>query len=295
MRRHAHIRRHAPQARVYADWQELLAATKPLDALIVCLPPRLHAACGHAALAAGLAVYMEKPLAASLEEAEALALAARQSSRATMIGFNYRFHPLLKELQAEIQAGKIGRPVAVRLRFCTPAAQVPDWKRSLAEGGGALLDLGVHHIDLLRFLFGEEMIAVRGWDHSSRGERETVSLQIRLRQGVVVDALFSLATTDEFSIEIYGDRGSLCFDRQLEGALQFRPVDHRWTRREKLWRSLRAIPHALQHGPGHEPSFALALEAFVEAVATGTKCHPDFDDALLAQQILTGPAADLTG
>jgi hypothetical protein len=83
---------------------------------------------------------MEKPLAASLEVAEDLALAARQSPRPTMIGFNYRFHPRLPELRTAIAAGKIGRPVAARLRFCTPAAQVPDWKRSLDEGGGALLD-----------------------------------------------------------------------------------------------------------------------------------------------------------
>jgi hypothetical protein len=50
----------------------------------------------------------------------------------------------------------------------------------------------------------------------------------------------------------------------------------------------------LRHGSGHEPSFALALDAFLDAVATGTNCHPDFDDALPAQQILSGPAADLT-
>ncbi len=273
----------APKIPAFPSWQALLAEVQ-LDALVVCLPPQHHLACGLAAIAKGLAVYMEKPLTLTLEEARQLTAAASQTQQPCMTGFNFRFHPAISEMKAQCQAGHIGQLLAVRGTFTTPKSRQPGWRKSAGSGASALLDLAVHHVDLFRFLTGEEVTYANAVEHDG-GSRAL--LQLRSTTGVLFDGFFAQGVAEDFRLELIGDKGQLTFTRHLQAKPAFRAGHHIWTRAQKIHRALHALhPENLRYGPGHEPSFALALAAFLTAASNKTTIKPDFSDGLRAQQVL---------
>jgi len=152
-------------ARVYPSPADLVA-DPAVDAIDICTPNALHEATAMAAWQAGKAVYCEKPLAESLPAAERMAAAWREAaarsarSAASQIAFNYRFWPAVARAKDLLETGRLGRILSFRARmvhggYLNPARPY-SWRldKDLA-GGGALADLGVHLIDLVRFLLGE--------------------------------------------------------------------------------------------------------------------------------------------
>ena len=97
---------------LYSDWTDLIA-DPALDAVLIATPGDSHASLSAAAIAADKHVLVEKPFALTVAHAEALAGQARTAKVVSMVGLNFRFHPLASELKATIQRGAIGRPLAV--------------------------------------------------------------------------------------------------------------------------------------------------------------------------------------
>jgi predicted dehydrogenase len=131
------------------------------DFLDICLPNGLHAAAAEAALEAGLAVYCEKPLSGSLEEARRLAERLRSAGRGRPFGvaYNLRFHRHVALLRTLLAAGLLGEPLHFRLRMFHGGYLDPrrprGWKfEPEMARGGALVDLGSHLLDMVGFLFG---------------------------------------------------------------------------------------------------------------------------------------------
>ena len=88
-----------------------------LDAVIVCTPPNLHAAISIAAMDNGMHVLCEKPLARTVEEAEAMLKAAQVNGVKLKCGFNHRCHPAIQKAKEFVDQGKIGEPSFVRCRY----------------------------------------------------------------------------------------------------------------------------------------------------------------------------------
>src|SRR5207248_5055105 len=160
--------------RGFADLESLLALPE-LDAVSICTPDYLHEPMVRAALAAGKHVLCEKPLAATLEQGERLAAAARQSDRVCMIGFSRRFREDSRAVKALVDNGDLGsiyhsRAGWLRRRF-NPS--VRGWFLSKERsGGGPLIDLGVHQIDLALWYMGHpKVLAVSGSVGQHFGER----------------------------------------------------------------------------------------------------------------------------
>lgn len=105
-----------PQAQLFSDYRVLLSESDA-EAVLICLPSSLHAEATLAAFEAGTHVYVEKPGATSRAEAEAVVEAWSRSGRVATMGLNFRFHPLYMALRDEVQAGRVGEPVAVRSVF----------------------------------------------------------------------------------------------------------------------------------------------------------------------------------
>lgn len=131
-----------------------------IDVISVCLPNFLHVEVVRAALAAGKHVICEKPLALNAAEARPLHEEAKAAKSVSATVFNYRRIPALADLKTRIEAGDIGAPVQIMVRFqCDYAAEptLPhSWRYEFDKAGpGALLDLGTHAIDMARFLFGD--------------------------------------------------------------------------------------------------------------------------------------------
>lgn len=142
-------------AAVHTSWERMLERER-LDALWVCTPPMLHRAPVETALAAGVHVYLEKPVARTVTDGEAIAAAAAAADAVCAVGYQWHASELV-ELAREALAGAV--PALLVGRNFGPTAGRP-WFTDPAQGGGQILERGSHHIDLQRALAGE-VAAVR--------------------------------------------------------------------------------------------------------------------------------------
>ena len=283
-------------ARTVAHYGDVLDMPE-VDAVVIALPPALHAEAAIAAIERGRSVYIEKPLATSLAEARRVAVsveAAHTSSRTApiaMMGFNYRWNRLIRQARNAIAGGKIGRLVALRTTFATATRTIPHWKRQRPTGGGVLLDLAVHHIDLVRFLAAAEIATVSAEVTSVNSEHDTALLGMTLASGVLVQSLFSLSAVDEDRIDVYGSAGKLTIDRYRSLRVETLPATARGTlplTAARVAGELRALPYALERmrAPLNDPSFPAALHAFVRAVRDGVAAAPNVHDGLCAAAVV---------
>lgn len=293
----------APEAVPFADYHELLEHDE-IAAVIVALPTQLHAQVGMDILAARKHLYLEKPLAATVREGEQLIDCWRESGRVGRVGFNYRFHPLVLRLRELLARGAIGEAVAIRTMFGSAPAALPAWKTRRTTGGGALLDLGVHHVDLVRFLLQRDVRSVGAQLHSANSDDDRVSLDLHLDGNVVAQCLFAFGAVDEDRIEVYGDRGKLTVDRFHSIDVEYRPSNVGSSRAARVglgrrgpsWRSVFTSPvlaHRLR-APTAEPSFRESLASFVAAAAAGHQASPDLADGLTALDIIDAAARSAT-
>jgi predicted dehydrogenase len=125
-----------------------------VDVVDVCLPTTLHRETTEAALAAGKHVFLEKPIALRLEDADAIIAAAERSDGFFMVGLVLRFWPEYAELHRRIAGGELGRPLAVSTFRLSPPADWNDWMADPAQSGGVPVDLLVHDFDQMNWLLG---------------------------------------------------------------------------------------------------------------------------------------------
>jgi myo-inositol 2-dehydrogenase/D-chiro-inositol 1-dehydrogenase len=278
----------------FTDHHELLTWGE-VDAVIVALPTALHASVASDVLAAGKDLYLEKPIAATLGDAERLVACWRESGRIGVVGFNYRFHPLYTRLRRSIATSAIGELVAMRTVFTAPPGVMPAWKTRRSTGGGALLDLGIHHIDLARFLFDREVRTVASQLRTVHTDDDRVSLDLELDGGIIVQSLFALGAVEEDRIEVYGERGKLTVDRHHSLDVEHRGATAGSSRAARLGvgrrgPSLRGVlsspvlAHRLR-APTAEPSYHASLASFVATVRRGGQATPDLAEGLRALEI----------
>ncbi|MCL1856900.1 MAG: Gfo/Idh/MocA family oxidoreductase [Kiritimatiellaeota bacterium] len=154
-----------PKAAVYADYREVMAR-KDVDAVDICTPNDLHSEIAVAALKAGKHVMCEKPDAVSPEKAEAMKAASEKSKKLLMVMRNNRFAGASQFARKYIEAGRMGEIYAGRCGWQRRRG-IPGkggWFTTKAKsGGGPLIDLGVHMIDLAVWLMGSPRpVAVSG-------------------------------------------------------------------------------------------------------------------------------------
>jgi predicted dehydrogenase len=233
-----------------------------LDAVVICADNAAHAELAEAAAEAGKHLYLEKPIALTVDDAHRVVAAVERSGVTAAIGFNFRFHPLHLRTRDLLRAGTIGKVRAVRTRYDQP--QPPEsmrWRRHRSAGGGALLDLGSHHIDLAGWFLDEEIDQVLDCELESRlSEDDTARVRARLSSGATFDGDFSYRRGYSSSWAFIGERGQLVVDRYAR-SIRLRPTgpppERRW--RNTLRRKIYRLPILRR-----ERVFALSLGAFVE-------------------------------
>lgn len=148
----------APDADVVDGLAALLALD--LDGLVIATPNDGHADQSMRALDAGLAVFCQKPLARTADEARRVVDAARAADRLLGVDLSYRHIHALDALRAQIQHGDLGTIYAADLVFHNAYGPGKTWCYDLgASGGGCVLDLGVHLVDLALWLLGDPIVA----------------------------------------------------------------------------------------------------------------------------------------
>jgi predicted dehydrogenase len=137
----------APKAAVLSSFQELL--NQDLDGVVIATPNRFHAEQSIAALARGLAVFCQKPLGRSAIETRSIVEVARNANRLLGVDLSYRRFPAMQQVNSLVQSGALGKIFAVEAKFHNAYGPDKQWFYDYAmSGGGCLLDLGVHLLDL---------------------------------------------------------------------------------------------------------------------------------------------------
>lgn len=160
------------------DWRAAMASDE-VDLVDIVTPNNVHAEQAIAALEAGKHVACEKPLAATLADAEAMAVAAAASAGSTFVWFNYRRVPAVALAHQLVKSGALGRIYHVRAAYLQSWGG-PDtpllWRfQGDVAGSGAHGDLNAHIIDMVRFVTGEEIVSVEGAiEHTFVTERQVL-------------------------------------------------------------------------------------------------------------------------
>ena len=253
------------------DDAEELFDRDDVDAVVIASPTALHAAHALAACRRRKPFYVEKPIATSHADARAVLTAAAEAGLVAAVGFNRRLHPIYERARELLAAGAIGRVRTVLSAFVEPPAggTLAAWKRRRETGGGALLDLASHHVDLVRWLLGEEIAEVEARIESDASEADSAWLRLATTTGIEVRGAFSFRAGPADWISILGEKGTLLVDR-FRGRLE-----HRAPRRFGYGvRTVRRPPRPGDLGwrlrrlasPSHDPSYRRSLAAFAAEV-----------------------------
>jgi predicted dehydrogenase len=203
--------------RVFDDWRELVASPE-VDAVCVTTPNYLHCEMTTAALRAGKHVLVEKPLAMNLREADEMITAAKEANVLLMVQQSQRFFPVHEVAKQIVDSGVIGDILSVRARWSHsgPEYWSPEGKWFFEKdkaGDGALFDLGIHKLDLIRYLTAKEAKEVSAFTATLAKDIEVEDYgvaMLRFDDGAlgVVEASWA-SVPNENSIKLYGTRGNL--------------------------------------------------------------------------------------
>lgn len=200
-------------------------ADPAIDAVVIATPDATHEALAIAALEAGKAVLLQKPMAMTRAGCRAILDAQRRTGKPLTVSFMHRYFAEVFWLRDILRSGTLGEVHSVRIRNATPGADWNDWffaPESVA--GGVVMQLGVHGIDLLQHLFGP-IASVQATMRTALPERrladgrtvattleDTVFATYALATGPLVShemAYTELAGTDRFRLEVYTERATV--------------------------------------------------------------------------------------
>ena len=281
----------------YADYRKMLKEIKP-DAVSVCTPNGLHAPCSIAALNSSAHVIVEKPMAMNAREAQRMVDAAKRNRRKLIIGFQYRFDPKTQYIKNAVDSGRLGKVVYARLQTLRRRG-IPNWGvfgRKELQGGGPLIDIGVHMMEAAHYVMGSPMpVAASGstytylgnkpsavksmwpdWDHKSYTVEDLAVGQIRFDNGATlsIEASFAAHTEDKWNFTLMGEKGGATWQPT---ALVHDANDH----------MVSTKPDWLPSGP-EANAFTRKMRNFVDHVLYGKPPMAPGEHGLMVQKMLDG-------
>lgn len=284
---------------VFTDYNEMLKLDE-IDAVSVCTWNSVHAPATIAALKAGKHVICEKPMAMNTQEALEMEKAAKDAGKLLMIGFVRRFGNdarILKDFIDNNMMGEIYYAKASYLRrFGCPGGWFGDKKRS---GGGPLIDLGVHVIDLVRFLMGKpKAVSVTGATFNKLGARSNLkqskgyvaadagndifdvedmaTAMIKFDNGAV------LAVETSFSLNIKQDSGNI----ELFGTKSGAKLDPKLEFYSEMNNYMVDVSPACDTALSFNGLFENEIAHFIDCIANGTECLSPAEDGVELMRII---------
>ncbi len=250
---------------------EALLARGDLDAVVLVTPNPLHRAQAEAVLAAGLHVFVEKPLANTVADGQAMIAAARAAGRILAVGHNLRFSRSAQWAAGVLAEGRLGEVVSVEIHFSADGAQ------RLAAGAWRLrpeacpllpvMQLGIHALDLVHMLVGpiEEVFACARSVTTPPGVPDSVAATFRVAGGPMGTMVSNYCTPVAFEFRLAG----------TEATLRCTP--------QRAWFRTAAATDGRGDGPAEEhdwtaydgESYVRQMQAFGEAVRRGTPPEAD--------------------
>lgn len=217
-----------PPANRYRDYKKMLA-NQQLDAVSVCVPNKFHFAAAAAVIENDINILLEKPIVLTMDEARQLGHLLKEHPVKFMVAFSHRFFLANVAAKKLLEKGAIGKPYMIRARYAHtgpyPGWAQSDWfyKKNIA-GGGAMLDMGIHAIDICQYFIGPI--------ESVQADVKTLRKKIQVDDNALVLVDFGKAagclgyidvswtSPSGFSgVEIFGDKGSILLPLGHEGTI----------------------------------------------------------------------------
>lgn len=272
--------------RTEPDWPSLLHCSD-IDVICICTPSGTHAPLAIDALNAGKHVVLEKPMALNTAQCdEIIAAADRSHARITVIS-QLRTSPDILRAKKLLESNAVGKITMVQLHMCyyrDPAYYHGSWRGTKAmDGGGALMNQGVHGVDLIQFLLGpvkQVRSVVRTLLHQIEVE-DTVAAALEFENGAVGVITASTATHPGYDreIKIYGTRGGMEFKEDKMVRLVLDGVEHPC---DAFISAGAATSNLLLDHLGHTRQ----LSAFVRAINGENMVYPDQFDSKQAVELI---------
>lgn len=287
-------------ARSYTDYKEMLA-NPDIDAVSICTWNNTHVPLSIAALEAGKHVLVEKPLARTVEEALQAQQAVDATGKTLMVGFVRRYDPNIAMLRRFADSGEVGpfyfAKASFTRRLGNPGGWFADVERS---GGGPLIDIGVHAIDLVWYMMNKpKPVSVSGNTYKKLGNRSNVrnlsfytaadydpdrntvedcaNALIRFENGasLLVDVSFTLhAKEDSSSIKLYGEKGGIEIDPEVTIVTE---------RNDTI---LNVFPQVDHKGFNFDAAFQNEIDHFITCVQNGEKPISPVEDGVEMMRML---------
>lgn len=202
----------------YTDYKKMIDEVVP-DAVFVVTPTSLHFDMVMYALDKGCHVFCEKPFSISLDQGEMMMRKAQEKNLVCQVGYVYRFVGTYIEMRRLVKAGIIGKPFHFMAENYGPVVlkkKSSTWRSTKKSGGGCLMDYAAHVLDLINFIFDDELIDARGSFMPSIFSEEvddavysTLYLESGLRGQLAVNWSDDTHRKASTSIKIEGDQGKL--------------------------------------------------------------------------------------
>jgi predicted dehydrogenase len=291
---------------LYRHYDELLARND-IDAISIGVPNYLHAPIAIAAFEGGKHVLCEKPLARTAEEAEQITRAAMKAQRVLMVVFNQRSRSDVQVLKRAVEDGRLGHIYYAKASWMRRRG-IPgmgSWfiNKEMA-GGGPLLDVGIHVLDMALYLMNEpRVVTVSASTHANLGLRADASYSspsgrkkyqigsayevedlatafLRLADGttLLLEASWAVHSSaeDDFGVILYG----------TEGGAEIKVKNYNWQDTLTIFTDLFGVPAEIRpqlpQGEGHK----MVVRQFIEAIASGNWAAHTGSEALYRARIL---------
>lgn len=288
--------------KVYTDYRELLA-DPVIEAVSICTWNNTHAEISIAALEAGKHVLVEKPLCRTVEEAIRVQEAVRKSGKLLQVGFVRRYDTNAQLLHAMADRGEFGEiyfaKASTLRRLGNPGGWFSDIERS---GGGPLIDIGVHVIDLCWYMMGRpKPVSVSANTYRKLGNRSNIknlsyyqaadfdagkntvedlaNALIRFENGasLLVDVSFTLhAKSNESAVKLYGEKGGFEIDPETVIVTEQNDM------------ILNVYPQTDNKGFDFTGAFQNEIDHFIDCVSNGRQPISPVEDGVEIMKILAG-------
>lgn len=290
--------------RAYADFARMAVAeaARPdrIDAVAIVTPNHLHAAVAMGFLRAGIPVICDKPMTATLAEAEELAALVRETGVPFMLTHTYTGYPMVREARAMVASGDIGTVRHVQVEYLQdwlagPVEQDGQkqavWRTDplLSGAGGCIADIGTHAANLATFVTGlplEAVLADLTAFEAGRRLDDNASVLLRFAtgaKGMIWASQITPGTKNALRLRIAGSKGGLAWDQENPDLLEFTPFGEttRLLRRgDGLTRTPTRVPAG--HPEGYLEAFATLYSDAADLLMLEPQEHPDRSDGVLA-------------
>jgi predicted dehydrogenase len=298
------------------NWREVV--NDPLvEVVAITTPNHLHREMAVAALESGKHVYCEKPMAVSLSDAEAMAIAASRSDRITLLGYSFAKNPLLLAAKQLVEEGLIGKVFDFRGSIDEDYVADPNlpwsWRLRREDAGlGVLGDITCHLVSIAHLLLGPitDLTAFAETVHKTRPETydsdvrrevendDVAHALVRFRSGalgILASSRIAHGRKNGIRIELHGSKGTMVFDQERMNELELYVAGER-----KEISGFRRILTNSEHSPyglfcqapGHSLGFndlkTIEVAHLLNAIAGREKPFPTFADGIQIERVIHG-------